>query len=166
MLIQTLHQLAPSVCQEKKKGKNMWHVTCDTWHVTHDKWHMTHVGAWTFSFGGKGLLKELITKLFVEQPWLHQVCELIWSWLKYSPINIKETISSLSASITETLQTTTSPFKAKNIFSLKEEEHMHSPQNIIFWNVSDIIVNEISPVIPVSPLVISVAVSLINRDEG
>ena len=28
------------VQKEKKKKKNMWHVTYDSWHVTYDMWHV------------------------------------------------------------------------------------------------------------------------------
>ena len=85
----------------------MWHVTRDTWHVTHDTWHVTrdpwHVTRDTF--GGVNILSkcqlpssyclwfmilwryfrkrmnhlinEWITKLFVGQPRLHRVSQLL-----------------------------------------------------------------------------------------
>ena len=88
--------------------------TCDTWHVTHDMWHMTcdtcdtwhvtHGGVWTFpsslalTVWDRQCLKhserkdhrlnesinELMTKVFIEQPWLHRVC-LIYHIMKRAP---------------------------------------------------------------------------------
>ena len=82
-----------------KRRKKMWHVTPDTWQMTHDVWQVTHdiwhlvgvnilskcqlpssygLGVMMFQrFGGKGSLTHLmqwITKVFVGQPRLHQVC--------------------------------------------------------------------------------------------
>ena len=77
----------------------MWHLTPDTWHLTRDTWHLTCDTWWgvnilskfqlpsSFGLGGKGIwrsggkgsltwsISEWITKVFIEQPRLHQVCE-------------------------------------------------------------------------------------------
>ena len=75
---------------------DMWHLTPDTWNLTPDTWHMTH-DMWhvvgykhyikilpplllqfgcndVLRFEGKFLLKDLVTKVFLEQPRLHRVC--------------------------------------------------------------------------------------------
>ena len=75
----------PVVINHIFSHSNMWHMTPDTWHVT-------CCGGWTFfknfsslalvvcdlwylgRSGGKGSPTHLITKVFVEQPWLHWVC--------------------------------------------------------------------------------------------
>ena len=73
----------------------MWHVTPDIWHLTRDMWHVTLGGGWIFSQNVSSLalivwewrcpedleekdqsLNHLITKVLVEQPWLHRVCKL------------------------------------------------------------------------------------------
>ena len=56
----------------------MWHLTRDTWQVTPDMWHILS------KFGIYDILKirrkkvgysvtESITRLYIEQPWLHRV---------------------------------------------------------------------------------------------
>ena len=72
----------------------MWNMTWDSWHVLRDMWHVTcdmllgvnivskfqlpsSYGLWFmifWRFGGKGSMIDWITKVFVEQPQLHQVC--------------------------------------------------------------------------------------------
>ena len=71
---------------------DMWHMTSDTLHVTCDTLHVTDRGRCTFSwnfgspaltawewrflwrFGGQGWPIQWMTKVFIEQPWLHRVC--------------------------------------------------------------------------------------------
>ena len=70
-------------------------MTGETWQVTHNMWHMTHGGVWIFfkksqlsSSKGLGVMmfgrswgeasviewmNQLMTKVFLEQPWLHRV---------------------------------------------------------------------------------------------
>ena len=72
-----------------------WHLTRDTWHVTYDTWHVTHGRGWTFSqnFSSPDLMvwdgqcleysernddsmnewNNDFKKVYIEQPWLHQV---------------------------------------------------------------------------------------------
>ena len=62
--------------------RDKWQVTPDTWHLTPDIWHVTHTGGWTFSQNFwkiwrkrfTELTNESMTRLYVEQPWLHLVC--------------------------------------------------------------------------------------------
>ena len=73
------------------------HMTCDTWQVTHVMWHtgggehcVKISDPYLLRFGSNDVLKilskrssqqmnELMTKLFVEQPWLHlnYVCDFM-----------------------------------------------------------------------------------------
>ena len=69
-----------------------WHMTHNTWHMTHDMWHMV-AGEHSLKISAPSLLQfrctdvlkawrkrasdlinQWVTKVFVEQPWLHPVC--------------------------------------------------------------------------------------------
>ena len=74
--------------------RDMWHVTCDTWHVICDTFgggeHSLEISApLLLPFVIYDIMKiwrkrmtdlmnewinESVTRLFIEQPWLHRVC--------------------------------------------------------------------------------------------
>ena len=91
--------------EEKNKKKKVtcdtWHVTRDIWNVTCNMWHVTCCGGWPLSqnFNSLALLicdlwyfkdqeekahwlnqwiNEWFTRLIVEEPQLHRVCEILW----------------------------------------------------------------------------------------
>ena len=91
--------------------RDMWHVTRDAWHVTCDMWNVTRLGGWTFSQNfsslaltvcdlwyyedilGKGWLtdwlNESMTRLFVGQPRLHRVCQILVNIRRFSSLCLK-----------------------------------------------------------------------------
>ena len=92
---------------KKMNESDMGHLTPDTWHRTPDNWHVT-CNMWPVTRGGgehslkilapqlfrfwkdsvvkifpqriTQLVPKLITKVFVEQPWLHRVCSISEGW--------------------------------------------------------------------------------------
>ena len=90
-------------------------MTCDRWHMTCDTWHTTHSLRWTFSQNFSSLalpvwdwvclediltkgwfiqwINELMTKVIVEQPQLHQILRLgliyLYQIYEMFPVNLK-----------------------------------------------------------------------------
>ena len=88
-LISTQANAAPDAHLQKLDVKIDTFLTCDMWHVTQDRWKEVNLLSkfqlpssyrlgvkvfWRYFHNKDESIKELMTKVFVEQPRLHRVC--------------------------------------------------------------------------------------------